>query len=261
MLTNIYHITYTPEIKEVELFFWGCNMTCKGCLCKRTAWDFLLKETKTDLTKPPLEGMAKPPEKFLELEEVLQILDKLDIKQITLGGMEPTIDPMFPEITKALHERYGSFNVVFTNLYEISDFKDTDIVVFGLNAVTDSLHEDYCGNSNKQILENFAKVYQQGNKLGVATPFIPGYIGIQEIENIAKFLADTSKDISYFIRPYCVAGDNPWRSPDHQEMDEAVSTARKHLNKVNFLYGDEELKFEVITIFPDSGSLTKIVQG
>jgi len=259
MKTNIYHVTYTPELKEAELFFWNCNMECTGCLCKRVIWDFLLKENPLANLKDPPRETAKPPERFLDFEEVMRLLDKLKFQQVTMGGMEPTLDPQFPKITRALHDRFGSRNVVFTNLYEMPSFEDTDIVVFGLMAVTDSLHREYTGVSNKGILENFLKVYQSGKKLGVASLFIPDYIGIQEIERIAKYIASVDKDISLFLRPYLKAGDNPWRPPTHDEIDEALGIAKRHLNKVNCLYGDEELKYEVLTIFPDSAALKEIV--
>lgn len=259
MLTNIYHITYTPEIKEAELFFWGCNMDCRGCLCKKEIWDFLIKETMLSKLEVQSGTHSKPPKRFLQFDEVMQILGKLDVKQITMGGMEPTMDPIFPLLTKTLHDKFRCFNVVFTNLYEIPSLEDTDLVVFGLNAVTDTLHQDYTGKSNHKILENFGKVYQSGKKVSVSTPLIPGYIGNKEIENIARYIAGIDRNIPYFIRPFFKAGDNPWRQPTHEEMDEVVGIARKHLAKVNFLYGDESLKFEVFTIFPESAALAEIL--
>ena len=259
MKTNIYHITYTPEIKFSDLFFWDCNMECRGCLCKREIYDFLLKENLPAYLKDPPKEIAKPPERFLDFEEVMQILGKLEVKKVMMGGMEPTIDPQYPQLTKALHDRLGIYNVVWTNLYTVPPLEDTDMVVFGITAVTDSLHRDYTGKSNKRILENFVKVYQSGVKLGVASLFIPDYIGKLETERIAKFIASVDRDIPCHILPYFKAGDNPWRRPTHGEMDEAVSVAKRHLTNVNCLYGDEDLKYDVVTIFPDATALKEIV--
>jgi len=261
MLTNIYHITYTPGLKEAEVFFWGCNLECKGCLCKREVWDFTIRETLSLHQDSRPIADARPPENFLQFEQVLNILSQLDIKQVTLSGMEPTLDPTFPLLTKALHDKLGSFNVVFTNLYEVPSFEDTDMVVFGLNTVNDSLHKDYTGQSNKKILDNFIGLHQSGKKVGIATPLIPGYIDNHEIEQIAKFIAGVNPAISYFIRPFFKAGDNSWRPPTHAEMDEAARIARKYLTNVNYLYGDEKLKFEVFTVFPDSAAISKLNEG
>ena len=218
-----------------------------------------MKETNLTHLKDPPREIAKPPERFLDFEEVMQILGKLEVKKVRMEGMEPTIDPQYPQLTEALHDRFGSYNVVATNLYSVPPFEDTDMVVFGITAVTDSLHRDYTGKSNKGILENFVKVYQSGMKLEVTSLFIPDYIGADETERIAKFIASVDKDIPYFIFPYYKAGDNPWRRPTHDEIDEAVGTAKRHLTNVHYFYGDEDLNFEVVTIFPDATAFKEIV--
>jgi len=233
-------------------------MECKGCLCKREIWSSLLKGHRIDHLKEPPKEIAKPPERFLDFEEVMQILGKMDVKKVRLEGMEPTIDPLYPEITKALHDRFGTYNVVATNLYEMPSFEDTDMVVLGFAAFTDSIHRDYTGVSNKGILENLGKVYQSGIKLHVSPLFIPDYVGTDETERIAKFTANVDKDIPFFIFPYYKAGHNPWRRPTHEEIDEAVGVAKKHLTNVYYYYGDEDLDFDVVTIFPDADALKEI---
>jgi len=256
--TNIYHISYTPESKFSCLHFWGCNIECKGCLCKREIWSSLLKGHRLDhLTEPPKE-IAQPPERFLDFEEVMQILGKLDVEKVRLEGMEPTIDPQYAKLTKALHDRLGTYNIVATNLYEMPSFEDTDMVVCGITAFTDSLHREYTGKSNEKILENMIKVYQSGIKLHVSPLFIPDYIGADETERIAKFTASIDKDIPCFIFPYYKAGDNPWRRPTHEEIDEAVGLAKRYLTNVYYYYGDEDLDFDVVTIFPDADALEEI---
>jgi pyruvate formate lyase activating enzyme len=260
MKTNIYHISHTPGFKFVCLHFWGCNMECKGCLCKRQIWDSLLRENLLrHLNDPPKES-AKPPERFLDLEEVLQIVAKLNVTQIRLEGMEPTIDPQYLQITKALHDRIGARIMVATNLYELPSFDHTDMVVFGINAVTDSLHKDYTGKSNKQVLENFLKVYRSGKKLEVTSPFIPGYIDYEETERIARFVSSVDKNIPYFMFPYYKAGDNPWRRPTHDEIDTATAIVKKYLTNVHSYYGDEDIDFEVVPIFPEAELIRKTVE-
>ncbi len=43
-LTRVYHIAYTPELKEICLFFWGCNIECRGCYCKRRIYSPMLPD-------------------------------------------------------------------------------------------------------------------------------------------------------------------------------------------------------------------------
>ena len=258
--TNIYHIAYTPELKEAEVFFWGCNMECRGCSCKREIYDPMLKENLFDPLKDPPREIAKPPERFLNLKEVMQILSTLEVKRITLAGMEPTIDPQYAQVTKALHERFGTYNLVFTNLYTVPSLEDTDKVEVSVKAITDSLHRDYTGESNKRVLENFVKVYKSGVELLATSIYIPNYIGVDEIDRIAGFIADVDKNIPFVVLPYVKVGDNPWRRPTHAEMDEAVSVAKRHLSEVYGFYGDEELKHDEVTIFPNATDFKKIVE-
>jgi len=196
-------------------------------------------------------GLAKPPEQFLDFEEVLQALDKLNIESILLEGQEASIDPQYPQLTEALHRRYGSYNVLLSNCYELPCLKDTDKVAFGIKAVTDSLHKDYTGVSNERILRNFINLYHDGMKIIVESLVIPGYIDIEETERIAKFVASVDKEIPYVLLPYFKAGDNPWRRPTPEEMDGAASVCKRHLTNVYYFRGDEELQFEVVSIFPD----------
>jgi len=249
MMTNIYHIYYCPETKEASLMFWGCNMKCRGCYCKRRIYSPMLKDfIGRHINDDP--GLAKPPEQFLDFEEVFRALDKLNIERVLLEGQEASLDPQYPRLTEALHRRYGTYNCLLSNCYELPCLKDTDKVAFGIKAVTDSLHQDYTGVSNERILKNFIKLYQSGIDLVVESVVIPDCIDIDETERIVKFVASVDKDIPYVLLPYFKAGNNPWRRPTPEEMDTAASIAKKHLTNVYHFRGDEELQFEVVCVFP-----------
>lgn len=200
-------------------------------------------------------GLAKPPEQFLNLDEVIQALDKLDFERVLLEGQEASIDPRYPELTEILHKRYGSYNVLLSNLYELPDLKDTDKVAFGIKAVTNSLHKDYTGVSNERILRNFINLYHRGVKMIVESVVIPGYIDIEETERIAKYIGSLDEEIPYVLLPYFKAGDNPWRRPTPKEMEKAADRARKYLKNVYFFRGDEEIQQEVFSIFPAESDL------
>ena len=221
---------------------------------------FSLKGKPVAASYDPPKESASPPEHFLDFDEVMQLVEKLDVKQIRFEGMEPTIDPQYLQITKALHDRFGTRNMVATNLFELPSFEHTDMIVVGINAITDSLHKEYTGRSNKQILENFIEVYKSGKKMEVTSPFIPGYIDIEETERIAKFVASVDANIPYFIFPYYKAGDNPWRRPTHNEIDQVAAIVKKHLTNVYHYYGDEELDFKVEPIFPALEDIIKTVE-
>ncbi len=244
---NIYHITHSPQAGIAHLHFWGCNLNCRACLLKKELRDVHLAETKNDIFKSTGET-RRTPERFLELNEVMQILRKLAIKQVVFMGAEATIDPEMPQLAEALHKEFGCSNVLLTNGFVLADTRDIDEVVFSIKAYNSQLHRDYTGKANKKAMENFVRYYKSGVKLRGESIFIPGYIDCPEIEEISRFIASVDSGIPYRIDAYIPLGDNPWRRPTTEEMAGAVSTARKHLENVSCLTGNEAVKFEVLRV-------------
>ena len=249
MKTKIYHITYTPEIKEICLFFWGCNMECRGCYCKRRIYSPMLKDFLGKHVEEPV-GLAPPPQRFLDTDELFAILDEYQFDSVLLEGQEASLDPVYPQLTRDLHERYHCRNVLLSNGYALPDLSHTDRIEIGLKAVTDSLHREYTGVSNAPILANIRCIQREKLPFFVESCYIPGYIDDAEIEKIARFVAELDSATLLVLLPYFKSGNNPWRRPTPAEMEQAAATARKHLANVFFFKGDEELKYEVLSAFP-----------
>jgi pyruvate-formate lyase-activating enzyme len=250
--THIHHIAYTPEQNEVVLHYWGCTFNCRGCSTKKGITDWNLRENEALLQdRVPAPKFVKPPERFLEFDELMTILGGLPrITRVLHQGQEAQIDPMYPQITKAIHERFQVPNVLFTNGYRMPPLEDTDQVEIGIKAITESLHLDYTGKSNKQVMDNVRAIHAMGKKIIVESIFIPGYVDVEETEKIAEFIASVDKNIFYVILAYFTAGDNPWRRPTKAEIDAAVVAAHKHLPRVYGVYGTEPSVFHVKNVFP-----------
>ena len=245
---NIYHITYGPDAKNICLHFWGCNMSCRGCLCQKEIYDCHLEETK-DAIFEERKKPAEKPVRFLDFNQVLDILKNLDFSQVIFLGMEPTLDPELPKLAEALHKEFHSYNILLTNGLKLIPREHIDEVVVSIKAYRDDLHRDYTGVSNKEILGNFAKLYSWGKRLRAESVLIPDYIDCDEIDLIAQFIAGVDKTIPYRIDAYFPAGDNPWRRAMPKEVEEAVKVAKKYLLNVSCLKGDEKLKYEVVRIY------------
>jgi pyruvate-formate lyase-activating enzyme len=223
-------------------------MSCLGCLCKEGVYDHLLRDNL--LSGQSLLDKGSEPERFLEFEKVLGLLSKLKLKRIFLTGKEAAIDSQYADLTKAFHRDFGTENVLYTNGYLIPPLEDTDAVEIGIKAISDELHLCYTGRPVEKMKENFIKYAHSGLKLTAASVIIPGLIEIDEIENIARFIADVDMNIPYFVLPYYPAGGNPWRKTKSEEIDAAVALARKHLSHVYNCYGtDEELLYDVERVF------------
>jgi pyruvate formate lyase activating enzyme len=244
---NIYHITYSPEPKAVYLHFWGCNLSCRACLCHKEIYDCHLEETKKVIFQQDKVAELEP-KTFLSIDQVQDTVRKLEVQQAFFMGQEPATDPELPELAKNLHEEYATRNILLTNGFKVLTAQYFDEIVFSIKAYTDNLHREYTGKSNKEALANFISLYKSGAKLRAESIFIPEYIDHNEIEKIARFIGHVDRDIPYRIDAYFPAGDNPWRRPTSNEMKTAVIMAKKHLNNVSCLTGNEELRYTVTRI-------------
>jgi pyruvate formate lyase activating enzyme len=198
-------------------------------------------------TEPGADTM--PPESFLELDEVLEILGDLKPQTVLLEGQEASLDPQYAALTNALHQNFGSRNILCTNAFRLPPLDDTDELQISIKAFNEELHNEYTGEPNAEVLKNVALLYRNGKKLTISSVFIPGYIDVEETGRIARFLATIDRDIPYHILAYFKAGHNPWRRPAPFEMAKAASEARKYLNKAYAWTGDEKMEYEVIRVF------------
>jgi len=232
-------------VKTVHLYFWGCNLSCRGCVRLKETYNYHIADSIFNEAKKSPQA----PERFLDLEEVMQILEKLEVRKVFFMGAEPAIDPKLPQLAETLHQEFKSYNILLTNGFKIIDLEHIDEVVFSIKAVTDSLHRHYTGKSNKKALKNFVRLNQSGVRLRAESIFIPEYIDFLEIESIARFIGRVNKAIPYRIDAYIPVGDNPWRRPTPEKVEQAATVAKRHLLNVSYLTGSEDLKFEVLRIF------------
>lgn len=245
---NIYHITYGPESKTAHLHFWGCNLKCRACPLKREIYDCHLMETK-DRMRQQHTTTNLAPVKFLNLEEIIQLLSKLEVDKVILMGGEAALDPHLLQLTGELHRVFSSYNVLLTNGFHIPNLSHINEVVFSIKAYTDSTHLDFTGASNKKTLENFQTLYQTGISLRTESIYIPEYIDKLETGKIAQFIGGVDTTIPHRINAYIPIGDNPWRRPFAGEFENAARLARKYLTNVPYLTGSESLRYEVSRIF------------
>ncbi len=246
---NIYHITHGPDAKELGLHFWGCNMRCRGCIRQKEIYDCHLEETKDAIFGETEKKSPEKPTRFLEFNQVMDILKNLDFSQVIFMGMEATLDPELPMLAEALHREFQTYNILLTNGLRLIPVEYVDEVVVSIKAYRDDLHRDYTGVSNKEVLENFIKLYFWGKKLRAESVLIPDYIDCYEIERIAEFIAEVDRAIPYRIDAYFPTGNNPWRRATPDEVKEVVGVAGKHLLNVSCLKGDEKLKYKVVRIY------------
>ena len=240
MQTHVHHITYRPETHTAHLFFWGCNMRCRGCIRKLHGQDSHL----VDPGGP--RGSVEPP--LLTQDEVLAALAPHRVRRIFFLGDDPTTDPAVEALASALKERFRAENVLLTNGLLLPPHHLFGDVQLSIKAVTPGLHRDFTGVDGALVLEHFRHLHRAGVNLRTESIIIPEYIDAPEIRRIAEFVASVDPEIPYRLDAYIPVPGAPWRRPTLEEMECAVSAAREHLQQVSVLHGRTGNGYEVVCL-------------
>ena len=120
-------------------------------------------------------------------------------------------------------------------------FRSGGNIKFDLKAHSDLLNIVLTGVSNRRAYENFEMLFHEFYTerpglpvLTATTLLVPGYVDSQEVEGIAKFLADLDPEIPYSLlifHPDYMMRDLPI-TPVSQVV-ECYKAARRHLKNVN----------------------------
>ncbi|MFZ2447612.1 MAG: radical SAM protein [Syntrophobacteraceae bacterium] len=249
--SSLYHITWSERFGICCLYFWGCNLKCRICLLKKEVFDCHLPETRLRIYDPGYVGPR--PEKFLEFEQVLEILGSLPLERVFLMGGEPLCEPLLPRILEFLRREKTCAVTLLTNGKLSPPAHLLDEVIFSIKAITPSLHKDYTGSGNRRILANFRALAGLPRiRLHTETVFIPDYVGEAEILKIAGFIASVNPGIPLRVDAYLPVPGEPWRAPGVDELEVLREKARAILPNTTCFHGrggEEPLVYEVQRIF------------
>ncbi len=237
MKTHVYHITYGPEVATAHLYFWGCNMRCRGCIRLLYGWD-------SHLPDPGGPKQAINP-RLLTVDEVIEALAPYPVRRIFFLGDDASADPALEELAGALKERFDAEQVLLTNGLLLPPFHLFDDIQVSIKAVTPALHRDFTGVDVAPVLEHFQFLYGVGASLRSESIVIPGYIDAPEIRRIAAFIASVDAEIPYRLDAYISVPGAPWRRPTMDEMALAVGAACQYLRHVHALHSGMKRRYEV----------------
>jgi len=86
-----------------------------------------------------------------------------------------------------------------------SSLENGGIIKFDLKAFSEEIHLALCGVSNSQTLKNFAKLAARFGErpevplLTASTLMVPGYVDLEEIHGLARFIAALNPEIPYSL--------------------------------------------------------------
>ncbi len=250
-MTNIYNITHYTYDNSAYILFKGCNFQCRGCFVKERKYDYHLHDNLRDSLQAA-HRFSK-----LTLPEFKAIMEKLSVEKAVLGGEEATLDPELPEIVKALSS-LGIKTLLTTNGHALNKDLLQKLEAAGLSAIrmsirafSNDIHRVYTGQTNTELLKNFAAASQTRVRLIAESIVIPGLVDKDEIARIAEFIAGINPGIPYRVDGFMPFNDVPWRAPKPEEVDEAAQAALRHLWFVNVLHCETGHKTrEVVSVYP-----------
>jgi pyruvate formate lyase activating enzyme len=117
-------------------------------------------------------------------------------------------------------------------LLEIAEL--TDLFLYDIKHMDDTLHRRYVGVPNAPILENLKSLSQGEADVCVRVPLIPGINDDEEnIDETARFVASLERDYPVHILPYHkVGGDKYRRLRQPYSLDDINPPETEHTEKI-----------------------------
>jgi pyruvate formate lyase activating enzyme len=130
-----------------------------------------------------------------------------------------------------------------------SSLENGGVIKFDLKAFSEEIHKALCGVSNAQTLKNFAALAARFGErpevplITASTLLVPGYVDLEEIHGLARFIATLNADIPYSLLgfyPQFFMSDIPVTSRDFalkaKQVAEEAGVRQVHLGNVHLLY-------------------------
>ncbi|RLI28581.1 radical SAM protein [Candidatus Bathyarchaeota archaeon] len=231
---------YLPKAEigyeNLAVFYGACSYDCLFC----QNWHFRSLAQKRQPTISAEELAAKAHEKvscicYFGGDPSPQIIHALKTSQIALQKAQEE-----KRILRICWETNGYMNPKLALKAAELSLYSGGIVKFDLKTWSNSLNVALCGVSNKPTLENFRRIGEKYYKarlepplLTASTLLVPGYVDAEEVENIARFIAEINPTIPYTLLafyPQYVMNDLPTTS--RKTAEECYRRARKHLENV-----------------------------
>lgn len=218
---SFYRITWNEKYRFATLHNWGCTFRCPFCSYK----------LKSGAAGRP--GFAEPrPERFLSVAEQKDALRKIHPLKVSFMGGEPALAKELDEMLLfAKHELGAETRLGHTNGSRLP-IPGLDGANVGFKAWSEELHLKITGRPKALIYDNFARAFHAGMQLTANLVFVPGLVGLDEMEGLLRFLAGLAPEIPFHIMGYIPVPGQPWKRPDDGEMKAAVRLAETYLKEV-----------------------------
>lgn len=220
----LYH--FLPGSYSLSIGTVGCNFSCKFC----QNWE---------ISQYPQSHNYQVFGKSIEPKEIVRIAQLYKTASISYTYNEPVVFFEFAYDTMKLAKEKGIRNVFVTSGYETQEAIDSalpylDAMNIDLKSFSDDFYQKICGARLKPVLKTIEYAFKKGIWIEITTLLIPGYNDSEkEIREIARFIADLSRDIPWHISRFF---------PAYRMLD-VKPTPTETLRKAYEIGKEEELNF------------------
>ena len=220
MITRVYHITKFQDFSSY-IFFRGCNWNCEFCIMKKYTFDIHWSKNQS-------QNLSI---KFLTIDNVLKILLENNIKEVFLGGGEPTIDTALIPLLLELKNKNIKINILTNGeLLNEKIVNLSDRISFSIKAINNEVHKMITHRSNKKSLENLMKYINE--KFSIETVYVRK-LGCKNVMEIASFL-DSLKSNSLLRVDPLIPINNKFSIPSLKEVDDCIRFVSKNTNVIPY---------------------------
>ncbi|MEM2102677.1 MAG: radical SAM protein [Candidatus Bathyarchaeia archaeon] len=228
---------YTPHAetgyRNLAVFYGSCSLDCLFC----QNWHYRKHTAQLQPIISAQELTEKVDEKtscicYFGGDPSPQMPHSLKTSQLALQKAEEN-----KQILRVCWETNGYMNPLLADQAAALALKSGGNIKFDLKTWDENLNKALCGTSNQPTLEMFreigTKYYDKRPELPVLTAstlLIPGYVDREEVEKIAKFIAEINPEIPYTLLafyPQYVMNDLPITS--RKQANECLETAKHYL--------------------------------
>lgn len=218
--------------KNLAVFYGACSFNC--LFCQNWHYRELTRNLSPTMSAEELAGWVDDKTScicFFGGDPSPQMPHALEVSRIAVENAKG--------ILRVCWETNGSMSTGSMKKAAALSIESGGTIKFDLKAWDENLHIALCGVSNKQTLRNFEWLAKYGKQrqippfLTASTLLVPGYIGVEEVESIASFIAGLDPNIPYSLLafyPQFYMNDLPTTSK--KEAIECMGAARKYLKRV-----------------------------
>jgi pyruvate formate lyase activating enzyme len=233
------------------VFLKGCPLSCIWCHnpeSRHKAPQKILKELKLDNSVHVSEELIG---KEMTVSEVMQVIKKDFIFYeesgggVTFSGGEVFLQENFLISLLAECKKNDIHTCIDTTGYTKKESLDaamplTDLFLYDIKLMDDAEHTEYCGVSNRAILDNFRYLKEAGKDVRVRFPVIPGITDTEKnIESLAEFLSGFD-DIKIDLLPYHRIGSDKYRRLGMEyHMKDVAQPDKTHMEKIRKFFSSK----------------------